>query len=148
MSQVDISEEETPVVDSKMYPNGINGDFYNLSKLPNEEVVTNFTNKFEDVEGREIAKCVPDILELLKKNGLDMNNKVCDIGGGTGVLLKHLSTNSKDLICTEVSKAFHEHLLQRVKRDELNNVTCILNTDPHSPQLDKHENSIVMYIII
>lgn len=147
MSQVDAGEETLPIFDSKMYPNGVNADFYNCANLPNEELVATFAGRFENPEDREIAKAIPELLELLKKNGLGKNNKVCDIGGGTGVLLKHLSNNSKELICTEISAAFHDHLLKRVKEENLNNVTCVLNTDPHSPQLEGHDNSMDLILL-
>jgi 16S rRNA A1518/A1519 N6-dimethyltransferase RsmA/KsgA/DIM1 with predicted DNA glycosylase/AP lyase activity len=61
---------------------------------------------------------------MLKESGnLTKEAVVADVGAGTGLLLKRLSEEAKEVIALEISPDFRLYLQERVQRDNLLNVT-------------------------
>lgn len=152
MQQQQQQEEEVmPAFDAGMYPDGVNANFYNTAKLPDEEILQKFSGLFEDGETRDIARCAPDLLKLLSSFGLQEGARIVDLGCGTGLLLNGLCKAvgpSGSVIATEISEVFHKHLLRKCASEELTNAICVLNADPRSPQLEPYKGTVDLVIII
>lgn len=120
-------------VSTKHYPRGLNANFL----LGDEaQIVDEHIGKFEDPEKRDIAKAVPEIMQMLKTHaGLSESSSVADIGAGTGLILKHLAPAAKHVFASEISHHFIAHLRKQVKVWRFQNVTVVAGTaeDPHLP---------------
>ena len=143
--------EIPPTFDSSMYPNGVNGDFYNLNGLTDEEMLSTFVTRFENGENRDIAKVSSQLIDLFSNFGLKAGSVVADIGCGTGLLLEKLSNKvgpDGQVIATDISKVFYQHLYQKKASLNLDNVTLVYNSIPSNPNLESYQQSIDLIIVI
>ena len=143
--------EFSPTFDKVMFPNGVNGDFYNLNGLNDEDMLNTFISRFENGENRDIAKVAPQLIDLFSNFGLNTGNTVADIGCGTGLLLELLSRavgEEGKVIATEISKVFYNHLLQKKTQKNLNNVTIVFNDVPSNPNLETFNQSVDLILVI
>jgi cyclopropane fatty-acyl-phospholipid synthase-like methyltransferase len=146
-----MGEEALPAFDTNMYPNGVNANFYNLEKLPAEQVLGKFSGIFEDKESRDIARVAPDLIKMLASFGLVEGARVVDVGCGTGLLLTQLSNavgSTGSVVATEISEVFYNHLLKKVDSEGLSNVTCLLNDNPRNPQIDQYKGTVDLILVI
>ena len=98
---------------------GINANF-----IDQDADVNQWLGRFE-VESREIFS---SRAEVLKAVGLKAGQVVADIGAGTGFFAKMFSSAVGDdghVFAVDISPVFLKHLRQRVKADELKNVSVI-----------------------
>jgi len=114
----------------KAYPKGLNYAFTSKNK---EDLIKEYTPKFESVEKRDIAKN----FEALKKElyNVMMDGKVImDIGAGTGLFAKELSERAGpkgQVFLTEISDGFVEHLEENCK--DLENVKVLKTSETKIP---------------
>ncbi|MFN3193587.1 MAG: class I SAM-dependent methyltransferase [Aureliella sp.] len=121
-------EQDQPVAKNKAeagkrpenLPSGINDSF-----LDPDMNVEDFIARFE-IESREVFACREQILAAIQlEKGMD----VADIGSGTGLYLKALSTSVGEkgkVYAVDISPNFIKHLRQRTKDENLENVDVVL----------------------
>ena len=144
-------EENPPQFDSNMYPNGVNANFYNIEKLPAEQVLGKFAGIFEDKESRDIARVAPDLIKMLESFGLVEGARVVDVGCGTGLLLSKLSKAvgaTGSVVATEICQVFHDHLVKKEEAEGLNNSMCLFNDNPRNPQIEQFRGAVDLILII
>ena len=133
-------EEEPVEFSSSHYPNGLNADFFQGNSSA-EDLIEKFAGKgggggkFEDSERRDIAAAVPEIMELITGTlSLPRDATVLDVGAGTGLLIKHLSSvlPSGSVIASELSPDFRCWLSARIATEGLQNVRVVEAT-PRDP---------------
>ena len=140
------TELSPPRFNNTMFPKGINADFYNVDDKPPDEIVSSFSERFENPESRDIAKASEKILEVLRSHaGLAMGMTIVDIGCGTGLFLQHLSKAvgpTGKVIANEVSDVFFRHLEQRTNREGYTNVQLVKG-DAKNPGLSVNSADVV-----
>jgi len=144
--------EAKPVVDTSMYPKGVNAPFLNIEGKDPSALLSDYQGRFEN-KGRDIARAEHDIIELLKSHcGLKPGQKVVDFGSGTGLFLQSLSLavlSHGSVIATEISSVFHAHLVRKVLADELmrSTVQVVYNQDGANPQLSGHAGTVDLIFV-
>ncbi|MEM8732821.1 MAG: methyltransferase domain-containing protein [Planctomycetota bacterium] len=117
------AEAEGKVNRPENLPSGINDSF-----LDPDMNVEDFIARFE-IESREVFACREQILAALQlKEGMD----VADIGSGTGLYLKALSTTvgkEGSVYAVDISPNFIKHLRKRAKDEVLRNVEVVMCSD-------------------
>ena len=125
-------EEAPPEFDKDHYPDGINSNFVN--DRPTEDVVRDFTKRFEDPESRDIARAWPALVELLKGSFSLEGKTIADIGAGTGLFTKPFVEAvgpSGSVVSVELSEHFVQHLgdMKAAAAPALDNVEVVQCTD-------------------
>mmetsp|Transcript_33331 Transcript_33331/g.89229 ORF Transcript_33331/g.89229 Transcript_33331/m.89229 type:complete len:233 (-) Transcript_33331:69-767(-) len=128
-----VTGESPAAFNKEHYPNGLNSNFLDGST---SDVVASGVKKFENPETRDIARALPEVMEMLKATaGLSQNSVIADIGSGTGLFLESLSAAAETVFAMEISPQFVEHLGDQVQAKGLTNVTVVQGTskDPCLP---------------
>lgn len=145
----DDTEEHEMKFSSKMYPNGINADFFNYKNASEEEFLQSFLEKFNVPENRDIAKCAEKLMAIFKRySSVTDGSKVVDFGSGTGLLLPSLSAavgTSGLVLATEISPQFCAYLNDIIDAGKLN--ARVIQTSNQQLNLSDHEHSVDAVII-
>jgi hypothetical protein len=149
-------EEVMPEFNKKHYPKGVNADFYNVDRKPNEEMLKLFKGRLEDPENRDIAREKGKLISLLQTTcGLTSGNVVVDLGSGSGILIEDVLSIIRDderkgrLIATEISEFFVDHLETMRKEKGWEDVLDIVySPDPKDPKLDTYNGTVDFVFVI
>lgn len=130
-----------------MFKKGVNADFYNVSGRAPDAVLSDFQNRFEDAEKRDIARAMGPILQMLtdESGGSLLDKKIVDFGCGTGLFLRALSERVGPrglVLATEISEIFAAHLRHKVVTEGLDNARVLHNQDARNPELQAHRGTV------
>ena len=81
--------------------------------------------RFEDAETRDIAKNASLLVDLMRDHGLREGGCCIDVGAGTGLILRLLSSavgHDGSVMALDISQKFCDFLVRRVRREALSNV--------------------------
>lgn len=133
-------DEEIALFDKEHYPKGVNADFFRDESEDGSDVIEKFGGEkglFEDTERRDIAAAVPDVVKMIKeKTSIPSDGVILDVGAGTGLFLKPLSSLVPDgqLFASDISPEFRTYLESRIQKEQLLN-TKVLEADSHNAAL-------------